>query len=291
MGIKRVGVVGCGTMGSGIAQLCAQSGYEVVASEINSELLNKGLALIDTFLTKGIDRGKVRSLQEGLQMLLGEDPLLAEWAEQFYEARSEIVHQGWTADLLFQHPQATRAHAPLVRSGQRILRVATEAELRQRAGGTLARELPALFYRKYVLPDLEPNEARLARLRRWGRLRGRSAREFLNLVGELRLTDSSGSLRDAAAAGRKLLVYFVETCCAGVTPHPSLRNALEVDGDPAQVVHAYREVQAALRDGSIAPWPVSDRNDLHLWRTERAVRHFAAYVQAAVPEMVAAAPQ
>ncbi len=59
MGIKKVGVVGCGTMGSGIAQLCAQSGYEVVASEINSELLNKGLALIDTFLTKGIERGKV----------------------------------------------------------------------------------------------------------------------------------------------------------------------------------------------------------------------------------------
>ncbi len=59
MEIKKVGVVGCGTMGSGIAQVCAQSGYQVVVSEINDELLDKGLASINTFLTKGIERGKV----------------------------------------------------------------------------------------------------------------------------------------------------------------------------------------------------------------------------------------
>ena len=59
MEIKRVGVVGCGTMGSGIAQVCAQSGYEVVVSEINDELLKKGLASIDAFLAKGIEKGKV----------------------------------------------------------------------------------------------------------------------------------------------------------------------------------------------------------------------------------------
>lgn len=59
MEIKRVGVVGCGTMGSGIAHACAQSGYEVVVSEINDELLKKGLASIDAFLAKGIEKGKV----------------------------------------------------------------------------------------------------------------------------------------------------------------------------------------------------------------------------------------
>ena len=59
MEIKRVGVVGCGTMGSGIAHACAQSGYEVVVSEINDELLKKGLASIDAFLVKGIEKGKV----------------------------------------------------------------------------------------------------------------------------------------------------------------------------------------------------------------------------------------
>ena len=59
MEIKKVGVVGCGTMGSGIALVCAQSGYQVVVSEINNELLNKGLASINNFLTKGIDKGKL----------------------------------------------------------------------------------------------------------------------------------------------------------------------------------------------------------------------------------------
>lgn len=59
MQIKKVGVVGCGVMGSGIAQVCAQSGYQVVVSEINDELLNKGLASISAFLTEGIERGKV----------------------------------------------------------------------------------------------------------------------------------------------------------------------------------------------------------------------------------------
>ena len=57
MAIRRVGVVGCGLMGGGIAQTCAQSGYEVVVREVNQELLDKGLARIygawNTMATKG----------------------------------------------------------------------------------------------------------------------------------------------------------------------------------------------------------------------------------------------
>jgi 3-hydroxybutyryl-CoA dehydrogenase len=59
MEIKKVGVVGCGQMGSGITQVCAQSGYQVVVSEINNELLNRGLASINRFLTKGVEKGKI----------------------------------------------------------------------------------------------------------------------------------------------------------------------------------------------------------------------------------------
>lgn len=59
MEIKKVGVVGCGMMGSGIAQICAQAGYEVTVSEIDEELLAKGIASIESFLNKGIARGKV----------------------------------------------------------------------------------------------------------------------------------------------------------------------------------------------------------------------------------------
>src|SRR3989440_5719253 len=57
MAIRKTGVVGCGLMGGGIAQTCAQSGYEVVVREINQELLDKGLARIysawDMMATKG----------------------------------------------------------------------------------------------------------------------------------------------------------------------------------------------------------------------------------------------
>jgi 3-hydroxybutyryl-CoA dehydrogenase len=59
MEIKKVGVVGCGSMGSGIAQLCAQSGYQVVVSEINDEFLKKGLASIDKTLARSVEKGRI----------------------------------------------------------------------------------------------------------------------------------------------------------------------------------------------------------------------------------------
>ncbi len=59
MEIKKVGIVGCGTMGSGIAQVCAQSGYQVVASEINEELLKKGLAMVASSLAKAVEKGRL----------------------------------------------------------------------------------------------------------------------------------------------------------------------------------------------------------------------------------------
>jgi 3-hydroxybutyryl-CoA dehydrogenase len=59
MEIKTIGVVGCGTMGGGIAQLCAQSGYKVVVSEVNAELLKRGLGIIDKNLARLVEKGKI----------------------------------------------------------------------------------------------------------------------------------------------------------------------------------------------------------------------------------------
>ncbi len=59
MEIKKVGVVGCGVMGNGIVITCAQAGYPVVTSEINEQLLNKGLGLVDRFLTSSVEKGKM----------------------------------------------------------------------------------------------------------------------------------------------------------------------------------------------------------------------------------------
>src|SRR5438105_13580597 len=64
MAIRKVGVVGCGLMGGGVAQTCAQSGYETVVSEVNQPLLDKGLARIydawDSLTKKGkLSQGQV----------------------------------------------------------------------------------------------------------------------------------------------------------------------------------------------------------------------------------------
>jgi 3-hydroxybutyryl-CoA dehydrogenase len=64
MDIKKVGVVGCGLMGGGIAQTCAQSGYQVTVSEINDELLNKGLGAIRKTLAKSVEKGKLAKEEE-----------------------------------------------------------------------------------------------------------------------------------------------------------------------------------------------------------------------------------
>lgn len=73
MAIEKVGVLGCGLMGSGIAQVSAQSGYDVVIREVNQELLDKGLGNIEKFLQKGVDRGKTSEsdMKETLSKISG----------------------------------------------------------------------------------------------------------------------------------------------------------------------------------------------------------------------------
>jgi len=59
MEIKKVGVVGCGLMGSGIVETCARAGYAVVVREVNDDLLQKGLGRLKGSLAKGVERGKL----------------------------------------------------------------------------------------------------------------------------------------------------------------------------------------------------------------------------------------
>jgi 3-hydroxybutyryl-CoA dehydrogenase len=56
--IKRVGVLGAGLMGHGIAQVAAQSGYEVVLREVDDGTLAKGIAKIDKQLARAVEKGK-----------------------------------------------------------------------------------------------------------------------------------------------------------------------------------------------------------------------------------------
>ena len=59
MAIETVGVVGCGLMGAGIAQVCAQSGYRTLVREVDDAILASGLGRIDKFLDAGVKKGKV----------------------------------------------------------------------------------------------------------------------------------------------------------------------------------------------------------------------------------------
>jgi 3-hydroxybutyryl-CoA dehydrogenase len=59
MTIRKVGVVGCGLMGAGIAQTCAQSGYEVSVREVNQQLLDKGVARIQSAWDMMASKGKL----------------------------------------------------------------------------------------------------------------------------------------------------------------------------------------------------------------------------------------
>ncbi len=57
--IKKVGVLGCGLMGSGIAQVAAQSGYDTVVVEVEQKFLDKGMSGIDKSLGKFVEKGKL----------------------------------------------------------------------------------------------------------------------------------------------------------------------------------------------------------------------------------------
>jgi 3-hydroxybutyryl-CoA dehydrogenase len=59
MPVKNVGVLGCGLMGSGIAQVCAASGYKTIVREVDETFLQKGLGRIKKFLDDGVAKGKV----------------------------------------------------------------------------------------------------------------------------------------------------------------------------------------------------------------------------------------
>jgi 3-hydroxybutyryl-CoA dehydrogenase len=57
--IKKVGVLGCGLMGSGIAQVSAQSGYDTVVAEVEQKFIDKGFAAIEKSLGRFVEKGKM----------------------------------------------------------------------------------------------------------------------------------------------------------------------------------------------------------------------------------------
>ena len=59
MVVKKIGVIGAGQMGHGIALVSAQAGFEVILRDIKDEFVQKGISRIDKFLSKSIEKGKL----------------------------------------------------------------------------------------------------------------------------------------------------------------------------------------------------------------------------------------
>ncbi len=64
MEIKKVGVLGCGLMGSGIAQTAAMTGFETTVSEVSDDLIQKGFAAIEKSLAKFAEKGTITAEQQ-----------------------------------------------------------------------------------------------------------------------------------------------------------------------------------------------------------------------------------
>ena len=64
MAIQKVGVVGCGLMGSGIAQVCAQAGFATVVREVSAEIVDKGLKNIEKNLARLVEKGTISEAQK-----------------------------------------------------------------------------------------------------------------------------------------------------------------------------------------------------------------------------------
>lgn len=64
MEIKKVMVIGAGQMGSGIAQVCAQEGFEVLLNDLNEQALEKGLNNIDKLLTRAVDKERITTKEK-----------------------------------------------------------------------------------------------------------------------------------------------------------------------------------------------------------------------------------
>jgi 3-hydroxybutyryl-CoA dehydrogenase len=78
MAISKILIVGGGLMGSGIAQVCAQSGIQVSLIDINQEILNRGLKNISWSVSKLIEKGK---LKEPLETIMGRIQIGTDWGK------------------------------------------------------------------------------------------------------------------------------------------------------------------------------------------------------------------
>src|SRR5262245_24419402 len=93
MQIRKVGVLGCGLMGSGIAQVCATAGFDTLVREVNEDLLKKGLDGIRKFASRMAEKGQMKVSTDEVMKNLHGTTLLEDMADRdiIIEAVPEIL--------------------------------------------------------------------------------------------------------------------------------------------------------------------------------------------------------
>ncbi|CCG42618.1 3-hydroxybutyryl-CoA dehydrogenase [Magnetospirillum molischianum] len=91
--IKHIGVIGAGQMGSGIAQVCAAAGFDIVLLDISEEALAKGIAVISRNLDRAISKGKITESDKAAT--LGRIKTTCDYADF---AHSDLVIEAATED-------------------------------------------------------------------------------------------------------------------------------------------------------------------------------------------------
>ena len=94
MEIKKVGVLGCGLMGHGIAQICAQAGWDVVVREVDQERARQGIGKIEKQLARAVEKGKIE--QADADAVRAPDPGTLDYADL---ADCDLVIEAITEDL------------------------------------------------------------------------------------------------------------------------------------------------------------------------------------------------
>ena len=94
MAISKVGVVGCGLMGHGISQICAQAGWDVVVREQDQEALDKGMGKIEKQLARAVEKGRME--QSEADAVLGRITPTLDYSDL---AGSDLVIEAITEDL------------------------------------------------------------------------------------------------------------------------------------------------------------------------------------------------
>jgi len=136
MAIHTVGVLGCGLMGSGIAQTCAAAGYHTIVREVDDAALARGIARIAQFLDGSVARGKVTAGQR--EATLGRIEGTTDWSDL---APCDVVIEAVVEGVRQKH-DAYRALADILRPTAMLASNTSSLSVTELAAGT---NLPGRF--------------------------------------------------------------------------------------------------------------------------------------------------